>query len=709
MSDPMKYRSALVLAILLVSSLTVILVQEEASADIGPFTGKAGDGENGNLRAEYYTYVDGNFRPAIYIYLEGATPIQGSVVLATTPVQVIGPVGFRTQFAVYLDGPLDMSGSPYHLMLYEFGSGEYVADCYITVYERYNTITFDGNGGSGSMDSVEMGSGNYVLPSCGFTPPGGKVFGGWSVGGKTYGVGDTIEVSTDITVRAVWKDIDDSKFMIRVSVSPLGSGTVTGAGAYRSGDTAVLTATAGTGYSFAGWMLDGKIVSVDETYRFTVRSDASFTATFDVLGEPTNVFSITYEPNGGYGAPGKQIKRSASSEVMMEISSTLPKHDSLSFKGWSDSPDGQVKYLPGDTVTLLVSDPEIVLYAVWGEESAPSSIEIGYSSITLPVGSSLKLPVTVVPGDSVYDLVWSSSNESVVSVSSDGTVTALKVGTATVKAMTSDGKVFAECVITVTSDGAIVGTVPTQEGGSVEETLIDDGSGGNTSGNPIVINVGSSGQITYDQEKLALEIAERVIASGESPQFIIRTEGTELGIPWTIASSVSNHDGSLTVVLGKVSLTFSADAVRDMGVPYTGIVICVVPVKVTDVDADVSGLRNCVIYDIYVTVNGVRTSMTFSQPVQITVEYEIKWWWNQEKLYVYYIDPVPMEEVDFEVVPGEGVSFGVSHFSLYAVGYDGCPCCWICWLILALIVLTIIIIIIWKRRKDEEEEIEQMV
>lgn len=706
MSDPMNYRSALVLVILLVSSFMAILIQEEeVSADIGPFTGKAGDGENGNLRAEYYTYVDGKFRPAIYIYLEGATPIQGSVILGTTPVQVIGPVGFKTQFAVYLDGPLDMSGSPYHLMLYEFGSGGYVADCYITVYERYNTITFDGNGGSGSMGPVEMGSGDYVLPSCGFIPPGGKIFGGWSVGGRMYNVGDTIEVSSDITVCAVWKNIDDSTFMIRVSVSPLGSGTVTGAGAYRSGDTAVLTASPDTGYSFAGWKLDGKMVSVEETYSLTVRSDASFTAMFEALGESTNVFSITYEPNGGYDSPGKQIKRSASSQVMMEIPSTVPKHDSLWFKGWSDSSDGQVIYLPMDTVTLLESNPEIVLYAVWGEESAQSSIEIGYSAITLPVGSSMRLPVTVVPEDSIHDLVWSSSNSSVVTVLLDGTVTALKVGTATVKVMSYDGKVFAECIVTVTSDGTIVGTVPTQEGGSVEETLIDNGSGGNTSGNPIVINVGSSGQITYDQEKLALEIAERVIASGEGPQFIIRTDGSELGIPWTIASSVSNHDGSLTVVLGKVSLSFSADLLRDMSIPYTGIVLCVVPVEVTDVDVDVSKLRNCVIYDIYVTINGVRTAMSFSQPVQVIVEYEIKWWWNLEKLYVFYIDPVPMEEVDFEVVPDEGVRFGVSHFSLYAVGYDGCPCCWICWLILALIVLMIIVIV-WKRRKNKEEETE---
>ena len=64
-----------------------------------------------------------------------------------------------------------------------------------------HTISFDANGGSGTMDDVKIADGEtYTLPECGFTAPEGKEFDKWDQDGPT------IVVTSDITLKALWKD-----------------------------------------------------------------------------------------------------------------------------------------------------------------------------------------------------------------------------------------------------------------------------------------------------------------------------------------------------------------------------------------------------------------------------------------------------------------------------------------------------------------------
>ena len=62
-----------------------------------------------------------------------------------------------------------------------------------------------------------------------------------------------------------------------------------------------------------------------------------------------------------------------------------------------------------------------------------------------------RLQATVFPEEAAYsaDIVWSSSNSKIVSVSDDGTITAKRKGTATITAATKDGKVKATRKVTV--------------------------------------------------------------------------------------------------------------------------------------------------------------------------------------------------------------------------------------------------------------------
>ena len=86
-----------------------------------------------------------------------------------------------------------------------------------TPVEEKVTVSFDANGGSGTMAAVQAAKGKYTLPACTFTAPGTKVFAGWEVTvyvnywgnlypqQKVFQVGDEIDLTEDITIKATWK------------------------------------------------------------------------------------------------------------------------------------------------------------------------------------------------------------------------------------------------------------------------------------------------------------------------------------------------------------------------------------------------------------------------------------------------------------------------------------------------------------------------
>ncbi len=78
------------------------------------------------------------------------------------------------------------------------------------------TISFDENGGTGSMaaESVRKGS-DYSLPACGFTAPAGKRFKGWALSADgAVLTGSTVNVTAAITLYAIWEDIPTAEFTV---------------------------------------------------------------------------------------------------------------------------------------------------------------------------------------------------------------------------------------------------------------------------------------------------------------------------------------------------------------------------------------------------------------------------------------------------------------------------------------------------------------
>ena len=117
-------------------------------------------------------------------------------------------------------------------------------------------ISFDANGGSGSMDTVFM-NGNYPLPECTFTPPEGYRFKCWHRDGdiRELQPGDTVYVSDSSTVvSAVWEPIP-----AKVIFDPgTGTGSMNEAEIFGDYMLPLCDFIASDGQQFRCWFVDGQ-------------------------------------------------------------------------------------------------------------------------------------------------------------------------------------------------------------------------------------------------------------------------------------------------------------------------------------------------------------------------------------------------------------------------------------------------------------------
>lgn len=109
-------------------------------------------------------------------------------------------------------------------------------------------------------------------------------------------------------------------------------------------------------------------------------------------------------------------------------------------------------------VTISYGNLAPVKYQITVNKIAVTSVTFDKTSLRLKPAETYELSATVLP-ETAFDksLTWTSSNNSVATVSTLGTVTAVGDGTATIKATANNG-VNAECSVTVSSQTAHSGT-----------------------------------------------------------------------------------------------------------------------------------------------------------------------------------------------------------------------------------------------------------
>ena len=159
------------------------------------------------------------------------------------------------------------------------------------------TVSFDANGGTGTMADVTGVSGEYTLPENGFTAPSGKQFKAWRVGGVEKAVGDKITVTANTTVTAVWEAVEYNVTVTGGTAKDGDGNDVSTNDDNRSvaaGTEITITANAAPeNYAFDKWeVVRGNVTFADATSRVT---------TFNMPGENVEVKATYKHVNHTYG------------------------------------------------------------------------------------------------------------------------------------------------------------------------------------------------------------------------------------------------------------------------------------------------------------------------------------------------------------------------------------------------------------------------
>lgn len=142
-------------------------------------------------------------------------------------------------------------------------------------------LSVDPEGGGTASGGGTFTEGQSVTVTA--TASSGYEFAGWQENGAVVNtdLSYTFTVTADRALTAVFAVIVPT-YTVSASIDPEGSGTVTGAGTYKEGQTVTLTADPGEDYKFAAWTENGKTVSESAEYTFTVSENRELTAVFAV-------------------------------------------------------------------------------------------------------------------------------------------------------------------------------------------------------------------------------------------------------------------------------------------------------------------------------------------------------------------------------------------------------------------------------------------
>lgn len=290
------------------------------------------------------------------------------------------------------------------------------------------TIVFNANGGSDSVpnDILKYGSDtSTVMGDIGNTIPtrSGYVFKGWSASSSfsskriAYTAGDTGATTTQstwtyqnycdntggnssnrtLTLYAQWEK-DTSEYKIQFNANG-GTGSVPASITKEGNDSSVtmgdITSTVPTrsGYRFVGWSASssynskriayssssGGVTAADGTTAKTTSSSWSYadycsytggsssnnTLTLYAQWERVYSHTLSYNANGGTGAPSSSTVTNPSSIYSMTVSSTVPTRTGYTFTGWNTKADGTgTNYSAGGSVNVG-ADSTVTLYAQW--------------------------------------------------------------------------------------------------------------------------------------------------------------------------------------------------------------------------------------------------------------------------------------------------------------------------------------------------------
>ena len=242
-----------------------------------------------------------------------------------------------------------------------------------------HTLTYDANGGTGAPASETQ---TYsVLSPTSFTVSStqptktGHTFSGWSStasGSVEYAAGDSIPASADKTLYAVWQ-INT----YQVSFNANGGTGAPAAQTKTYGVDLTLSSTipTRTGYNFLGWAESSSatVAAYAAGGTYTKNQAKTLYAVWQL-----KTYTVSYNANGGTGAPANQTKTHGQT---LKLSSQTPTKAGSRFQGWGLAADATaIAYEAGDDYT---NNAAITLYAVW-VDSESSGVYVMHNGELVP-------------------------------------------------------------------------------------------------------------------------------------------------------------------------------------------------------------------------------------------------------------------------------------------------------------------------------------
>lgn len=181
-------------------------------------------------------------------------------------------------------------------------------------------------------------------------------------------------------------------------------------------------------------------------------------------------------------------------------------------------------------------------------EVAATGVFISSTSLALDFGEEASLTAIVLPASATNrNVIWSSSDPSIVSVTQEGALTAVGIGTATVTVTTEDGGYTGSCSVTVT-------------GISVESVSLDHTS--------LTIAKDATAQLTATVLPENASIPAVTWSSSDETVATVSSEGLVTGIKAGSATiTVTTIDGGLTATCDvTVEMAINGFAFVEMGV-----------------------------------------------------------------------------------------------------------------------------------------------
>ena len=177
----------------------------------------------------------------------------------------------------------------------------------ITLYAKWNevvvpkyTLTFNSNGGTGSMSPIANLTGEYTLPANEFTAPRGKQFKGWSLT-TDEAIVTKVDMTENKTVYAIWEPIPATEYTISFNING-GIGTIPSQTTSGQKLSSLPTATHSGSYSFAGW--------------YTAASGGTqITTAYEFSADTTVYAHWTYTGGGSFGGGGIYVPTTQKPEI----------------------------------------------------------------------------------------------------------------------------------------------------------------------------------------------------------------------------------------------------------------------------------------------------------------------------------------------------------------------------------------------------------